>query len=154
MWILRCLHHSIAIGMHVCVGRESVNDPIFTIYERFQKSPEVMCGDYNCKVMSGAMKKFYNFYNETIFVSDEMHHNSHTSCGDSFNVKHHKTPYNSSLMYINDSGVEQRNVIVNKIKKQLLYSNLTSFMMMIKLILIMDNRMIKRKIQNLPSLIS
>lgn len=148
---MRCALHSCALGFHICNQGESIYDPVSVLYQRFTESCENAIGDFNCMCLVGAMKRDANFFGKTVFFSDTMHHNTHTHCSECFNGNHYKTIYNKPLMRLNDSAVEQRNRIINKIKISLMYSNLNTFMIMVKFILEMDNRQLLRRLHGLKS---
>ena len=154
MWILRCARHGTCIGFHICKQRESINDPIHVLYSRFSKSPEFCSGDFNCMVQRTAMVKDYRFFKNSVFYSDEFHHKSHTRCSEAFNARSFKNIYNKTMLYLNDSIPEQRNRIINKFKISLMYSSIETFMIMCKLMLILDNRQLQRRLDGLNSFLN
>lgn len=121
------------------------------MYTRFDKVPDKAGGDFNCKVQQSSLYKDFKYFSGCIFYSDELHHNSHVACSNAYSVKYFKNIFNRELMYINDSSPEQRNRIINKLKYSLMYSSLPVFMITIKLVMMIDNRMIIRRLEGLDS---
>ena len=146
IWIQRCLHHSIALGVHVVPISEGLNDPFSAIYCHWKEAPKTCVADYNCRFHSYATRREPVFWQCTIIVNDECHGGgAHKACSEAYNIKVYKNLDDEVFSTMNDAGSEERNRPINRIKESARYFRKGIFMIVAIHLLDMDNRYYERK---------
>ena len=136
--ILRCGEHGCCIGFHVIPQSESQNDCFSAILCHFPTPPEMIIMDFGCNLHVYAMKREHRFFKKTRFYVDQSHFPTHKKCGPSYNFTI-CSQTSSKYTNVNDQTCEQRNKILNTIKKQLGFANLDYFMLCLRVLIEMDN---------------
>ena len=145
LWIMRCSIHGICIGFHIEPNPEGLNDPFSSIYCHFLNEQKVTTIDFACKFTSYAMRREPSFFKSGIKCIDELHGSTHVACSDAMNIKIFKNTKDDMYSLINDSGAEERNIPINKVKTSCRYFRKEVMMIVVSQILVMDNRRLIRK---------
>ena len=146
LWIYRCAIHGIALGFHIIPKSEGLNDPFSTIYCHWTESPKVIIADFNCLFQPYAIRREPEYFKDTVMMVDECHAaGAHKACSNAYNAMVYKDTGIPEYALLNDSSSEQRNRVINKLKKSGSYLRIENFTIQCKQILEMDNRMLIRK---------
>ncbi len=144
IWKLRCLIHGICLGFHVIPQSEGRNDPFSAVYCHFETAPDTMCGDFNCQVHPYCMSREAEYFANTIFPSDSLHHKGHSRCSEAYNETKFKKKGLRTYKLWNGAAVEERNRVLAKLKEISAHMSLEQFMIQLRLLIEMDNRRVIR----------
>ena len=144
IWQIRCLIHQICLGFHVIPVSEGKNDPFAAVYTHFSTAPEVMMGDFSCQVHPYCMSREAEYFKNTSFPSDKIHHGTHCRCSECYNEEKYKQKGLQIYSLWNGVGVEERNRVIAKLKQVSVHMCLEQFMIQLRLLLEMDNRRLIR----------
>ena len=82
---------------------------------------------------------------------DECHMCGHTACSCAYSCGIFKDSAHPGYQILNDSGPEQRNRVVNKLRKSVSHCRIENFMIQVRLLLEMDNRTLQRRFLEMPT---
>ena len=140
--IQRCPHR-VAIGTHVARTAESVDDPFCSIVCMMNEAPEFVIIDNPCKAAAFSRLREYKFFENTVFIGDQLHQKGH-KCGGCFDITLYKQGL-SLLSNINDSAAEQGNNLLMTIRLSGTFMSLELLMIVVRMSLEFDNRRLFNK---------
>jgi len=116
--------HGICLGFSLMRNHESPNMPFTILLTRFPKAPEIVIYDNSCHLLSYCLNRQPNHFKNTLFLIDRFHVKNHTTCSQyGFNISRHL-----GLGHVNTQIVEQKNSVLAKLRSQLSYMRVESFM--------------------------
>jgi hypothetical protein len=112
--------HMVCIGFHAMPDCEGRNDVFSAIFCYWQTAPEVIVYDFACQLAPYCLAREPQFFQDTLFVVDQMHATGHNFCSQACFVSNYKQ-VRPSVMFINCSAAEAANSGLNRIRKSLSY---------------------------------
>jgi hypothetical protein len=112
--------HLVCLGFHAiprCEGRDDVFSAMLCYWDI---APEVIIYDFACQLAPYCLAREPEFFQDTLFVVDEMHANGHSQCSQAFFISNYMQT-RGSLKCINTSAAECSNSGLNRIRKSVSY---------------------------------
>ncbi|CAD6912608.1 unnamed protein product [Tilletia controversa] len=112
--------HLICVGLHAIPKAEGRNDVFSAIYRFWPVAPEVIVYDFACQLAPYSLHREPEFFQNTLFVVDQMHQHGHTK----FSTSSFLSTYmgvNQDLHRLNSSAAESGNAGLARIKKSVSY---------------------------------
>ena len=144
MMIFRCGPHSVCVGRHVMTAGESVNDMFSFLSVFYKKMPNVMIADFCCNLMSYAMNRAPGLWERVMAAIDTIHGETHVACSTAFCIKVKKKIL-PEWARLEDEGVEQKHVELNRFRVMSPLMSLEFFMLLTEVMLAISNRRILRQ---------
>lgn len=119
-----CMEHEKCIGFVIQAESESPRMISEVLTTRFSVIPEVIMYDNACNLAEFCWMRYPTLFENSIFVVDAFHFNSHTNCCSSFD-----SSANGSIVNINSSLAEQKNSKVKDFKKTSVFMKARTFML-------------------------
>ena len=114
LFLCFCKKHGKLIGFHAMKYSESVRTVHNLLYSRFTRAPSIIIYDNCCNLHMYALAREPDFYNNTLFVIDRLHENSHGTCSPAYSCDRYV-----QLRDTNTQIAEQKNSLYVQKRAQL-----------------------------------
>ena len=145
MMIFRCAAHSVCVGRHVITKSESVRDLFAFLVVFYVVMPFIIIADYMCNMLAFAFNRAPALFEYVKAAIDSIHGEGHIGCSNALNIKI-KKQLEGRWRRLQDEGVEQRHVILNRFRLMGVWMRMDSFMLITAVMIAIDNRQILRKL--------
>ena len=141
MMVFRCIEHGTCVGRHMMPKKESPLDIFAFLYVFYDKFPDLLTADHICHGHPQMMARAPHLAREVVCASDGPHDNCHTYCSMVYCIKYHKA-FVPDYYRIQDVSLEQRHIILNKLRHMGVWASGEMFMVLSAFLLELDNRRI------------
>ena len=112
--------HLVCLGFHMMPTAEGRDDVFSGIFTHWPKAPRVIVYDFACQLAPYCLVREPEFFQDTLFVIDEMHSTGHSSCSQAFFLQNYMLT-RASLKFVNSSAAECGNAGLSRIRKSVSY---------------------------------
>ncbi|KAE8219943.1 hypothetical protein CF319_g6452 [Tilletia indica] len=132
--------HMICVGFHIISEAEGRNDVFSALFTHWERAPNVVVYDFACQLAPYCLRREPEFFQDTLFVIDQMHQYGHSKCTLSSFLSAYMS-IDPSLRHLSSSAAECGNSALSRIKKSVSYSGQEHAVLLIKHFLCVWNRL-------------
>ena len=112
--------HLVCLGFHMMLTAEGRDDVFSAILSYWKKAPRMIIYDFACQLAPYCLVREPEFFQDTMFVIDEMHSTGHSNCLQAFFMQNYILT-RASLKPVNSSAAECGNFGLARIRKSVSY---------------------------------
>ncbi|KAE8184180.1 hypothetical protein CF328_g7942 [Tilletia controversa] len=131
--------HCICVGFHGIPQAEGRNDVFSALFSHWPTPPNVVVYDYACQLGPYSLRRELDFFQNTLFVVDQMHEKGHVNCSAASRLSTYMRN-DPKLQHVYSSAAECGNAGLARIKKSVSYSKQEHAVALVRVFLSVWNR--------------